>query len=223
MIHMLDQAQLARTLFPVGDLTKADVRAEAARLGLRTATKPDSQDVCFITTTGGRAPVPRRQDPAHARSGGRPRPATRSVGSTPSSWSRSASARASASPAVVRRGSPCPSTSRPPPSSSAGADDLLTDSLRVERHGLGRRPGRRRCPRPVQRPRRPAPRRRRARSATPPSRSAGTDPQRRVAPGQSVVLYQGDEVRGRRPRRLTTTFREVFTRPAGRGFLHGTG
>ena len=53
VIHMLDQAQLARTLFPVGDLTKADVRAEAVRLGLRTATKPDSQDVCFITATGG--------------------------------------------------------------------------------------------------------------------------------------------------------------------------
>ena len=31
------------------------MRAEAARLGLATADKPDSQDVCFITATGGRA------------------------------------------------------------------------------------------------------------------------------------------------------------------------
>jgi tRNA-uridine 2-sulfurtransferase len=54
VVHMLDQAHLARTLFPVGHLTKAVVRAEAARLGLRTASKPDSQDVCFISTVGGR-------------------------------------------------------------------------------------------------------------------------------------------------------------------------
>ncbi|MEY4360866.1 MAG: tRNA-specific 2-thiouridylase MnmA [Actinomycetota bacterium] len=51
VVHMLDQSRLARTMFPVGDMTKAEVRAHAARLGLRTAAKPDSQDVCFITTT----------------------------------------------------------------------------------------------------------------------------------------------------------------------------
>ena len=56
VLHMLDQGQLARTLLPVGDLTKAEVRAHAARLGLRTATKPDSQEVCFIPSprNGGR-------------------------------------------------------------------------------------------------------------------------------------------------------------------------
>ncbi len=54
VVHMLDQAALARTLFPVGELTKAEVRTRAASLGLRTAAKPDSQDVCFITSTGGR-------------------------------------------------------------------------------------------------------------------------------------------------------------------------
>lgn len=54
VVHMLGQAALARTLFPVGEITKAEVRAQAARLGLRTATKPDSQDVCFIPTTSGR-------------------------------------------------------------------------------------------------------------------------------------------------------------------------
>jgi len=55
VVHMLDQPTLARVRFPVGHLTKADVRAHAARLGLATADKPDSQDVCFITATGGRA------------------------------------------------------------------------------------------------------------------------------------------------------------------------
>ncbi|MGH9083959.1 MAG: tRNA 2-thiouridine(34) synthase MnmA [Acidimicrobiales bacterium] len=54
VLHMLDQLTLARVSFPVGSLTKGDVRAEAAHLGLATADKPDSQDVCFITSTGGR-------------------------------------------------------------------------------------------------------------------------------------------------------------------------
>jgi tRNA-specific 2-thiouridylase len=54
VVHMLGARELARVRFPVGHLTKAAVRAEAARLGLATADKPDSQDVCFITATGGR-------------------------------------------------------------------------------------------------------------------------------------------------------------------------
>ncbi|CAN5453476.1 tRNA 2-thiouridine(34) synthase MnmA [soil metagenome] len=54
VVHMLDQSQLARTLFPVGHLDKSEVRRRAVELGLRTADKPDSQDVCFITSTGGR-------------------------------------------------------------------------------------------------------------------------------------------------------------------------
>ena len=52
VVHMLDQQALARTLFPVGHLTKSQVRERAGALGLRTATKPDSQDVCFITDRG---------------------------------------------------------------------------------------------------------------------------------------------------------------------------
>jgi tRNA-specific 2-thiouridylase len=51
----LDHDRLGGVLFPLGDSTKADVRAEAARLGLRTAAKPDSQDVCFITRAEGRS------------------------------------------------------------------------------------------------------------------------------------------------------------------------
>ncbi len=54
VLHMIDGADLRRTMFPVGTMTKTEVRAHAARLGLRTAAKPDSQDVCFITSTGGR-------------------------------------------------------------------------------------------------------------------------------------------------------------------------
>ena len=54
VLSMLGQEQLARILLPIGELTKDQVRARAGALGLRTATKPDSQDVCFITATGGR-------------------------------------------------------------------------------------------------------------------------------------------------------------------------
>ncbi|MFN2606883.1 MAG: tRNA 2-thiouridine(34) synthase MnmA [Acidimicrobiales bacterium] len=55
VLHVLGPAELARCRFPVGHLVKADVRARAAALGLRTADKPDSQDVCFIPGRGGRA------------------------------------------------------------------------------------------------------------------------------------------------------------------------
>jgi len=54
VVHMLPQRELIRTMFPVGHLTKPEVRRRAEAAGLRTATKPDSQDVCFITHTGGR-------------------------------------------------------------------------------------------------------------------------------------------------------------------------
>ena len=54
VLSMLGQDELARVLFPVGEMTKDEVRAHARRLGLRTATKPDSQDVCFIGSAEGR-------------------------------------------------------------------------------------------------------------------------------------------------------------------------
>ncbi len=54
VLSMLDQHALARLAFPVGTMTKDEVRAHARRLGLRTAAKPDSQDVCFIGSVDGR-------------------------------------------------------------------------------------------------------------------------------------------------------------------------
>src|SRR5262249_60694643 len=44
----LNQAQLARTLFPIGDLHKTEVRRLAAQIGLPNATKRDSTGICFI-------------------------------------------------------------------------------------------------------------------------------------------------------------------------------
>ena len=48
VLSMLTQCELTRTRFPVGELTKAEVRHTAAELGLRTAHKPDSMDICFV-------------------------------------------------------------------------------------------------------------------------------------------------------------------------------
>ena len=53
VVHMLDADLLARCLFPVGELTKIEVRDHARELGLRTADKAESMDVCFIAKTGG--------------------------------------------------------------------------------------------------------------------------------------------------------------------------
>ncbi|MFT7474984.1 MAG: tRNA-specific 2-thiouridylase [Verrucomicrobiales bacterium] len=54
VLHMLGQDVLRRVVLPIGGWHKPDLRAEAERRGLLTAAKPDSQDVCFITKSGGR-------------------------------------------------------------------------------------------------------------------------------------------------------------------------
>jgi tRNA-specific 2-thiouridylase len=59
------QEQLARALFPIGDLTKTEVRAEARRFELRNAERPDSQGICFL----GRVPF---NDFVHHHLGDRP-------------------------------------------------------------------------------------------------------------------------------------------------------
>jgi tRNA-specific 2-thiouridylase len=48
MLHMLGQEEIARSLFPVGGQSKAQTRTHAERLGLPVASKPDSQEVCFV-------------------------------------------------------------------------------------------------------------------------------------------------------------------------------
>jgi tRNA-specific 2-thiouridylase len=47
-LHRLTQAQLARAVFPVGELPKSEVRAIASRIGLPVAAKKDSTGICFI-------------------------------------------------------------------------------------------------------------------------------------------------------------------------------
>jgi len=47
-LHLLDQRQLSRSLFPLGELCKSQVRELAARAGFPTAEKKDSTGICFI-------------------------------------------------------------------------------------------------------------------------------------------------------------------------------
>ncbi len=60
VLSMLQQEQLARLLLPVGWYSKADIRKEAARLGLEVADKPDSVEICFVPGNDYRAFVESR-------------------------------------------------------------------------------------------------------------------------------------------------------------------
>ena len=65
VLYVLGHDELRRCRFPVGTMTKVEVRAKAAALGLPTAEKPDSQDVCFVTTSGGREALLASRIPLH--------------------------------------------------------------------------------------------------------------------------------------------------------------
>ena len=54
VLHMISPEDLQRVEFPIGGLEKSVVRQMAADLGMRVANKPDSQDVCFISSTTSR-------------------------------------------------------------------------------------------------------------------------------------------------------------------------
>jgi tRNA-specific 2-thiouridylase len=68
-LFMLGASELRRTLFPVGDATKQEVRAEAGRLGLSVADKPDSMEVCFVPGGDTGAFVEREAPPETLRPG----------------------------------------------------------------------------------------------------------------------------------------------------------
>lgn len=66
VLYSLTQHQLAHTLLPLGGMTKPQVRAIAAEAGLRTASKTESQDICFVPDGDYRAFLERRQGHAFA-------------------------------------------------------------------------------------------------------------------------------------------------------------
>ncbi len=48
VLYGLTQEQISRSLFPLGDYTKKEIREKAVELGLTVADKPDSQEICFV-------------------------------------------------------------------------------------------------------------------------------------------------------------------------------
>jgi tRNA-uridine 2-sulfurtransferase len=68
-LFTLGQDELARTIFPLGAMTKTEVRARARGLGLATADKPESQEICFVPDGDYARFVERRSDPAQLRPG----------------------------------------------------------------------------------------------------------------------------------------------------------
>lgn len=68
-LFTLGQEELARTLFPVGTLGKPEVRAVAAALELPVATKPESQDICFVAGRSYAELVEARSSAAERRAG----------------------------------------------------------------------------------------------------------------------------------------------------------
>lgn len=198
VLSMLGQDQLVRCLFPVGQLTKPEVRAHARALGLRTAAKPDSQDTCFITSTGGRARFLAERMELHpgrmieATSGGVVGEVAavelvtvgqrRGLGSGPGGQRRYAVAVDPASATVT----------------VGQAHDLVVDQVELDRLTWVDRPVPWDIPLLAQCS---------AHGEAAPAalRGAGThgravlafaQPHRRVAPGQTVALYDGDEVLG---------------------------
>ena len=67
-LFSLTQEQLASAMFPVGSLTKAEVRRQARRLALQVADKPDSQEICFVPD-GDYASFVAQKAPAVAQAG----------------------------------------------------------------------------------------------------------------------------------------------------------
>ena len=197
VLYVLGQHQLARTLLPVGDLTKDQVRAEADRLGLRTASKPDSQDVCFITSAAGRAGFLARRLELH------PAPVVDAAGHSV--------AEVDAVELVTigqRRGLGLPGGGAPRYVTAVdvpgrrvevgSAADLdvrevrLTDVVWAAGPADGPTPG----PVTAQCSAHGAPRPAELIPGTTTATLRFDRPERRVAPGQSVVLYQDDEVVG---------------------------
>jgi len=68
VLYMLGQRELGQVLFPLGELTKDEVRARAAQAGLPVGEKPESQEICFVGDEGYH-PFLSRQAPQTVRPG----------------------------------------------------------------------------------------------------------------------------------------------------------
>jgi tRNA-uridine 2-sulfurtransferase len=198
VLYVLRQAELSRTLLPVGELTKAEVRAEAEALGLRTARKPDSQDVCFITSGRGRRGfLGGRIDLRPARvvdEAGRDVGSVDAVELVTVGQRRGLGLPGGGSPRYVVDVDPPSATVRVGPER-----DLLCEQVALERvvWSAGHPAGVSRAPIAAQCSAHGSPRQARVEPVgNDRARVRFERRERRVARGQSVVLYVGDEVIG---------------------------
>jgi tRNA-specific 2-thiouridylase len=194
VLHMLGQEQLGRTLLPIGALTKAEVRQKAVSLRLRTAAKPDSQDVCFISRTGGRETflgerIPLRTATVRDRNG-------TVVGELPAVELVTVGQRrglAAMGTAAGQRRYVIDVDSERASVTVGALEDLMVDALSVHRMSWVDGPARAGLNVTVQMSAHGSPV---PGVWTPPGTVRFEGPVRKVAPGQSVVLYQGDSVLG---------------------------
>ena len=77
VLGVLDEDQLARSFFPLGDTTKPQIREEAKARGFFVASKPDSHDICFIPDGDTRGFLTPRARRAARRAGRHRRPCRR--------------------------------------------------------------------------------------------------------------------------------------------------
>ncbi|MEZ5316996.1 MAG: tRNA 2-thiouridine(34) synthase MnmA [Vicinamibacterales bacterium] len=196
-LFTLTQDQLAHAVFPVGELTKPEVRATAARLGLRVADKPDSHEICFVPD-GDAAGFVERHLPEPARTGPIVDEAGREVGRHGGVHRLTVGQRrglglATGRPMYVLRLEPDQARVVVGPRESLGARDLVATDVNWI---AGPPPdGPRRCTARIRHRHVDAP----ATVVAEPPHTAVVrfdEAQVAITPGQAVVFYDGDEVLG---------------------------
>lgn len=196
VLYTLGQGQLARVMFPVGETTKTEVRRLARELGLGTADKAESQDLCFVGSKGYREFL-KDQFPEAAQPGPIVDTAGREIGRHDGVAGFTVGQRRGLKVAL---GSPRYVVEVLPGTATlvvGGPDDLLAAGCRLGEVSwvAGRPPAGDGLEAKV-----------RYRSPAAPARvepgEAGEwwvwfeEPQKAVTPGQAAVLYRGDEVLG---------------------------
>jgi len=203
VLYQLGQEELGVLAFPIGDFTKAEVREKAAGLGLVTALKPESQEICFIADGTYRNLLKERfsdrvrpgaiVDERGAVVGEHDGIAMYTVGQR--SGLRLAAGTPRSQPAYVSHIDPATNTVR-----VGGRSHLLRSSCRVEdvRYVAGHVPPAAFAAKVKVRSHAPLA----AAVVTPIGDQARVDfdePQRALAPGQAAVFYDGDRVIGGGP------------------------
>ncbi|MGH2540474.1 MAG: tRNA 2-thiouridine(34) synthase MnmA [Actinomycetota bacterium] len=207
MLHMLDQSQLERSLFPIGEMPKAETRAHAARLGLPVATKPDSQELCFAPS-GDAGGFVRTSVPELVRTGGEVVDADgRVVGEHDGTFAFTVGQRRGLGVALGRKAYVIDVDARANRVTVGAAELLSRRGLVADRASwvAGRPP----AEEPFEAQVRIRYRGDDAAAEIAPSRGGFTatfhSPQRAIAPGQGAVVYRGDELLG--GGRIVSSFR----------------